>query len=196
MPAGTASARPERSRAGSRSRRPCIHHSHTSQSGDHPRVKPANDITSGNHPLGYPIHLCDSWRCWWGSEGEGSEMRRARQRNAWLYASPTWRRRMGVEPTRDSDYCPADGFEDREAHRDPSASMGCSWLVAPHDERPRAPIVAHAMSAANVVEMLRFYPQSRWSAPPATCAPTQGRLSSRANRWHELASRGRHPDYW
>jgi len=33
-----------------------------------------------------------------------------------------WRRRMGVEPTRDSDYCPADGFEDREAHRDPSAS--------------------------------------------------------------------------
>ena len=30
---------------------------------------------------------------------------------------------MGVEPTRDSDYCPADGFEDREAHRDPSASM-------------------------------------------------------------------------
>ena len=31
---------------------------------------------------------------------------------------------MGVEPTRDSDYCPADGFEDREAHRDPSASMG------------------------------------------------------------------------
>ena len=35
---------------------------------------------------------------------------------------------MGVEPTRDSDYCPADGFEDREAHRDPSASMGaCGW---------------------------------------------------------------------
>ncbi len=30
---------------------------------------------------------------------------------------------MGVEPTRDSDYCPADGFEDREAHRDPSASV-------------------------------------------------------------------------
>ena len=29
---------------------------------------------------------------------------------------------MGVEPTRDSDYRPADGFEDREAHRDPSAS--------------------------------------------------------------------------
>ena len=36
---------------------------------------------------------------------------------------------MGVEPTRDSDYCPADGFEDREAHRDPSASMGCPWLI-------------------------------------------------------------------
>ena len=32
------------------------------------------------------------------------------------------RRRMGVEPTRDGDYRPADGFEDREAHRDPSAS--------------------------------------------------------------------------
>ena len=34
-------------------------------------------------------------------------------------------------------------FEDHEAHRDPSASMGCWWLVAPHDERPRAPTPAH-----------------------------------------------------
>ncbi len=34
---------------------------------------------------------------------------------------------MGVEPTRDSDYCPADGFEDREAHRDPSASREERW---------------------------------------------------------------------
>ena len=43
---------------------------------------------------------------------------------------------MGVEPTRDSDYCPADGFEDREAHRDPSASRRSATSLAQAGQEP------------------------------------------------------------
>ena len=73
------------------------------------------------------LQLCCSRR----QEQEDGSMHRHRptQHNRPLVlasASPSglfsWRRRMGVEPTRDGDYRPADGFEDREAHRDPSAS--------------------------------------------------------------------------
>ncbi len=76
---------------------------------------------------------------------------------------------MGVEPTRDSDYCPADGFEDREAHRDPSASMGCPWLVIPHDERPRVSILA---DSASLVQPCRV--KCRSFGEPAEVVATRG----------------------
>ena len=79
---------------------------------------------------------------------------------------------MGVEPTRDSDYCPADGFEDREAHRDPSASMGCSWLAAPHDERPRIPILA---DSARLVQPSCLIRQST-GQPEGSVAPDGGTI--------------------
>ena len=68
-----------------------------------------------------------------------------------LALSRSWRRRMGVEPTRDSEYCPADGFEDREAHRDPSASrvtrgssyrlydLGAAPTISPSSRGGRSP---------------------------------------------------------
>ncbi len=60
-------------------------------------------------------------------------------------------------------------FEDREAHRDPSASTGCTWHVAPHDEWPHAPILA---DSADIVQAST--PNQLGPGQPAGSLETRG----------------------
>ena len=64
---------------------------------------------------------------------------------------------MGVEPTREGDYPPADGFEDREAHRDPSASRvtrGSSYRLYDLGAAPTINPPAVAAAVDQVTESL------------------------------------------
>src|SRR5690242_9004297 len=73
----------------------------------------SNDLP---HALGSPLAsiMCTSFEDGEGPESTGRTCKRDKREQV----RPTeWRRRMGVEPTRDSDYCPVDGVVEPTANK-------------------------------------------------------------------------------
>ena len=93
---------------------------------------------------------------------------------------------MGVEPTRDGDYRPADGFEDREAHRDPSTSRQEGSLAPSQELYPvgRSPRKGWFTNAVTVREgEAPAEPARREAHPPATVTRSRALVNHAPRKW-------------